>query len=115
MSYKINQVAQKIGVKPQIIRYYEHEGMLSNISRNPNGYRSYSEEDISYIRFLESVKKLKRSGLPLIDLREYAKLINSEKEKNMYVEENLVTLTATRFKIKISLSFLFLFRQFEFW
>ena len=78
MSYKINQVAQKIGVKPQIIRYYEHEGMLSNISRNPNGYRSYSEEDISYIRFLESVKKLKRSGLPLIDLREYAKLINSE-------------------------------------
>ena len=48
-------------------------------------------------------------------LRGFIKLINSEKEKNMYVEENLVTLTATRFKIKISLSFLFLFRQFEFW
>ncbi|MGX7417680.1 MerR family transcriptional regulator [Carnobacterium gallinarum] len=78
MSYKINQVSQKIGIKPQVIRYYEHEGILKNISREANGYRSYTEDDIEYIRFLEIVKKLKRNSLPLIELREYGKIVNGE-------------------------------------
>lgn len=78
MGYRINQVSQKIGVKPQVIRYYEHEGILTNIQREANGYRSYSEDDMNYIQFLESVKKLKRNGLPLIELREYARLMNGE-------------------------------------
>ncbi|MGB4768517.1 MAG: MerR family transcriptional regulator [Candidatus Saccharimonas sp.] len=41
----IGQFAQKLGVSTATIRFYERRGFFTS-SRQPNGYRSYSQADI---------------------------------------------------------------------
>ncbi len=38
---KIGTIAEKSGVSPKAIRYYESIGLVRPADRRPNGYRSY--------------------------------------------------------------------------
>ena len=52
MEYRTSQVAKIIGVHPNTIRFYEHEGLLPEIPREENGYRVYNEQHLVQLRFL---------------------------------------------------------------
>lgn len=53
------------------IRYYEKIGLLRNVSRNSSGHRWFTDKDIIWIEF---IKRLKDTGMPLDNIRKYADL-----------------------------------------
>lgn len=58
---KINDVEQILGITKANIRFYEKEGLLTP-SRNENGYREYSDNDISRLKEIIIYRKL---GIPV--------------------------------------------------
>lgn len=46
---KIGGVAERTGVAPRMIRYYESQGLLEP-GRGANGYRIYDEDDVDRVR-----------------------------------------------------------------
>ncbi|MBW3696036.1 MerR family transcriptional regulator [Vibrio sp. T187] len=63
--------AERVGLSPHTLRYYEKIGLLSNVQRNTSGHRDYSQKDIDWITF---VKRLKETGMPLSEIQGYAQL-----------------------------------------
>ena len=41
---RIGELAKKVGITTQAIRYYERIGLFENPARNPSGYRIYEDE-----------------------------------------------------------------------
>jgi DNA-binding transcriptional MerR regulator len=57
---KIGELAERTGVAPRLVRYYEQQGLLT-APRSANGYRDYGEEHVERVR---RVAGLVQSGLP---------------------------------------------------
>ncbi len=55
----IGELARRTGVAPRLLRYYEQQGLIA-ASRAENGYRVYSEDDVTRVA---RVAGLVRSGL----------------------------------------------------
>ncbi len=53
----IGTVAERSGLPPKTIRYYEEIGLLRP-DRRDNGYRDYSSEDVHRLRFLQRSRSL---------------------------------------------------------
>lgn len=64
---RIGEAAQRSGVTTKTIRYYESIGLVAEPPREPSGYRSYGEADVSRLRFIASAKQL---GLTLDEIRD---------------------------------------------
>lgn len=71
MTYTIQEVAEKVNLLSHTLRYYEKEGILPFIKRDKNGNRIYQESDLAW---LELVICLRRTNIPLSDLRAIAQL-----------------------------------------
>ncbi|HOO33945.1 MAG TPA: MerR family transcriptional regulator [Thermotogota bacterium] len=67
----IKEVSDKLGLSVYTLRYYEKEGLVRNVKREPNGFRNYSDEDVGW---LDLIMKLKLTRMPLKDLKKYADL-----------------------------------------
>ncbi len=63
--------SKRVGLSSHTLRYYEKIGLLKNIQRNSSGHRVYSSKDLRWIEF---VKRLKDTGMPLEEIQEYANL-----------------------------------------
>ncbi len=68
MGYSIGQVAQKMGLTPHTLRYYEKEGLLPFVRKSSSGLRVFSDEDIDWLVIIEC---LKGTGMQLKDIRQY--------------------------------------------
>lgn len=67
----IAKFSELTSLSPHTLRYYEKLGLLTNISRNSSGHRSYSQADIDWVTF---INRLKETGMPLEQILEYAHL-----------------------------------------
>jgi DNA-binding transcriptional MerR regulator len=67
----IKEAAQFIGLTVHTLRYYERIGLLEPVSRKKGGHRQYLAEDLERLRFLSCLRK---TGMPIRRLREYAAL-----------------------------------------
>ena len=54
----IGAVAEKSGVPPKTIRYYESIGLIPLADRHPNGYRSYDAIDLHTLNFIKQARGL---------------------------------------------------------
>ena len=54
----IGTVAEKAGVPPKTIRYYETIGLIRKAERRSNGYRDYSELDMRELNFIKRARSL---------------------------------------------------------
>ncbi len=63
----IGQVAERLGLNPRTIRYYERIGLLPEPQRTEAGYRLYEEDDEERLRF---IKRAQRVGLNLGEIKE---------------------------------------------
>src|SRR5262252_4509510 len=54
----IGQVARRAGVGVETVRFYEREGLLEEPPRRASGYRQYSEEAVTRLRFIKRAKQL---------------------------------------------------------
>lgn len=50
--YTISEFAKKLGIHPQTIRSYQRKGLLPEKRHPLNGYRIFTEEDVTIFRNL---------------------------------------------------------------
>lgn len=55
---KIGTVAERSGVPPKTIRYYESIGLIHPAVRGPNGYRTYAPVDMRTLNFIKRARGL---------------------------------------------------------
>ena len=67
---KINEVEQQVGITKKNIRFYEQQGLLNPKRNMENGYRDYSEEDVTE---LKKIKMLRKLSLPIEEIRRIQK------------------------------------------
>ncbi|MFQ5796071.1 MAG: heavy metal-responsive transcriptional regulator [Candidatus Bipolaricaulia bacterium] len=63
----IGKLAERVGLNPKTIRYYEEIGLLPEPERTNSGYRVYRSEDAERLKFIRKAKAL---GLSLDEVRE---------------------------------------------
>jgi DNA-binding transcriptional MerR regulator len=70
----IGDVARRTGLSVHALRFYEREGLLltQHVARGTGGHRRYSPEDV---KWLGICTKLRRSGMPLAQIRRFAELV----------------------------------------
>ena len=68
----IQEAAEVTDLSVHTLRYYERIGLLLPVGRAANGHRRYSQQDISLIK---SLNKWRQTGMPLVDIQRYVKLI----------------------------------------
>lgn len=67
---RIGEFSKRTGLSADTLRYYEKEKLLTP-QRDFNDRRVYSEADIRWIEF---IIRLKDTGMPLKEIRRYARL-----------------------------------------
>ncbi|WP_379163729.1 MerR family transcriptional regulator [Paenibacillus sp. sgz5001063] len=67
----IQEMSRLTGLSAHTLRYYEKVGMLEGVSRNEQGYRTYSEADVSWVQFLVILREL---DIPIREMKRYSDL-----------------------------------------
>jgi DNA-binding transcriptional MerR regulator len=97
------QVAERAGVNPQTLRYYERRGLIAEPARSPGGHRAYPPETVTLLTVIKAAQRLGftleevaelidtgRRGHPTPDLRERAQAKIAE------VDARIADLTTIR-------------------
>lgn len=66
--YTINDASAELGMPASTIRFHEKNGLIPNQRRPSDGRRLFDEDDLEWMRFVE---RLKVSGMPIKEIREY--------------------------------------------
>jgi Cu(I)-responsive transcriptional regulator len=89
----IGAVAEKSGVPPKTIRYYESIGLIPSADRRPNGYRSYDDIDMHTLNFIKRARGL---GFSVDEVRDLLDLWHNRRRSSASVKalavEHLETL-----------------------
>lgn len=83
---RIGELAERLGVNPKTIRYYEAIGLLAAPERTPSGYRIYGDDAIERLTFIKSAQRL---GIRLGEVREILGLRDRHEPPCPYVREVL--------------------------
>ena len=67
----IGKVARGAGLAIDTVRYYEREGLLQKPARTSSGYRQYSADAVTRLRFIRQAKEL---GFSLYEIKELLSL-----------------------------------------
>ncbi|MBU7218847.1 MerR family transcriptional regulator [Staphylococcus gallinarum] len=91
---QVKQVAESLGLSEHTIRYYDKVGLFPFVSRDKNGYRDFSREDLYWIEF---IKCMRQTHMPVSKLKEIAELYHQGsatkmKRKDIFLEhqQNLI-------------------------
>ncbi len=73
-TWSIGEAAEKCGLSPHTLRWYERIGLLGAIERGGDGRRRFSDRDLDWLSLLI---KLRATGMPVRDMQRYAELVRS--------------------------------------
>jgi DNA-binding transcriptional MerR regulator len=96
--YRIGEVAERAGVTPRTLRYYQEVGLLDPSRKSPGGTRRYSEADVNrLLRIIElrnvmgfdldRIREILEAEDRLAELREEAKRGTSQKRRREILAE----------------------------
>lgn len=91
--YTIKEVSKMMGISAYTLRYYEKIGLLEFVHRDEKGIRQFG---ISDILTLNTIHRLKETGMPLHEIKHYLKLIDegidsvSERKKIMQAQQKKI-------------------------
>lgn len=71
----IGEVARRLGLDPDTLRYYERREVIPAPCRNSAGRRIYHEADV---HLLEVLLHLKETGMPLASIAEFTRLVATD-------------------------------------
>ena len=63
---QIGQAADRAGVSPKALRYYERAGLVDPPARTPSGYRDYDDAVLDRLRFIRAAQAV---GLTLGEIK----------------------------------------------
>jgi DNA-binding transcriptional MerR regulator len=55
---RIGELARRVGVSTDTVRFYERSGWLPKAERRENAYRDYGESDVEHLRLLIELRRL---------------------------------------------------------
>ncbi|MBQ0892494.1 MerR family transcriptional regulator [Micromonospora sp. U56] len=67
----VGEAAARVGLTTYTLRWYEQEGLVAPVGRDSAGRRRYTESDLDWLLLLT---RLRRTGMPVRDMRRYAEL-----------------------------------------
>lgn len=71
MVYTVGEAANRLGVAPSTLRYYDKEGLLPFVERSSGGIRMFKDSDFEWLQVIGCMKK---AGMSLEDIRQYIEL-----------------------------------------
>ena len=71
---RIGELARRVGISTDTVRFYERSGWLPRASRRENDYREYGEADADHLRLLIDLRRL---DVPLDDAAQIASWCHS--------------------------------------
>lgn len=90
MIYTVGEVAKQLDVAPSTLRYYDKEGLLPFVERSGGGIRVFKDEDLSWLRIIECLKK---TGMPIKDIKNF---IDYCMEGDSRIDERLSIIESQR-------------------
>lgn len=90
MSYTIRQVSTQFRMQPSTLRYYEDQGLLTNVGRTETGQRVYEE---CHLNRLRAICCFKNAGMTIDDLKKFFVYESNEPE---HIDEILDLLESRR-------------------
>ena len=99
MSYTAGEVAKKLGITKDSLRYYEKEGLLPPIERDSSGHRVFSDSDIDWI-FL--IRCLRDTDMQIFKIRQYVSLVMRGDYDSIQERRNLLLEHEALMKEKIA-------------
>ncbi len=76
-SMGIRELAERTGVPPHTLRYYEDAGLMIPVPRDDVGRRVYEADHLRWVSFL---LRLREGGMGIARIREYVELIRSGRD-----------------------------------
>lgn len=89
----INEVAKKLNITHDTLRFYEKSGLIGPIERDQSGYRNYQEHDLRRIEFIKCMRNAELSIEALktyIDLYEKGDETKEERKKLLIKQKDLI-------------------------
>ena len=71
LALSVGEAAERVGLSPHTLRWYEQEGLVQPVGRDSAGRRRYTQQDVDWLVLLT---RLRRTGMPVRDMRRYAEL-----------------------------------------
>ena len=68
MNYSIAQAAKEMNLTTYTLRYYDREGLLSNVKRDKSGNRIFTKDDME---MLSLICCLKNTGMPIKEIKQF--------------------------------------------
>src|SRR5262249_41068 len=65
---RVAELAERAGIAPSAVRFYERAGLLSPARRAPNGYRMFGESALDELAFITRAKSVGMSLEDIADL-----------------------------------------------
>lgn len=97
MEYSIGEFAEVTGLSAHTLRFYEKEGLLS-ARRGRGGQRYYLEADLRWVEF---IKRLKETRMPLKEIKLYADL-RAEGDKTLKARREMLNTHREHIMAEIS-------------
>ncbi len=72
----IGALAALTGRSVHTLRWYETQGLVPGVTRDAGGRRVYTAQHVGWLRLME---RLRRSGMPVADMRRYTRLVQQGK------------------------------------
>ena len=76
-SLRIGELAARTGRTVHAIRWYEAQGLIPGVVRDPGGRRVYSERHLDWLKLME---RLRRTGMSIAEMRRYTALVKRGRE-----------------------------------
>jgi len=106
---RIGDVAAALAIRPDTLRYYEKIGLIPKAGRTAGGARTYSEREVSRLRFIKRAQRMGFSLAAIADLLSFRENPRSAKpqvralaqHKLAEIELHLAELTTLRDELRL--------------
>lgn len=90
MIYTVGEMAKQLDVAASTLRYYDKEGLLPFVERSSGGMRMFKDEDMSWLKIIECLKK---TGMSIKDIKHF---IDCCMEGDSKIDERLSIIESQR-------------------
>lgn len=106
--YTTQEISVLVGMSVSKVHYYDCLGLIPNLKRSKNGYRVFTEENLTWMR---NLKIFVDSGMPLKDIRQLTDLVVQGKQataeqRQAIVEHHLRALEKKQAEISEQIAFM---------